>query len=396
MSRELFGVELGLRILSQNSMTGVCVLQGSAAPGGSGGFDDTAEVGSIYLRTNGTIYQKITSGTGADKWIRLANANDLLNLHWRGDKVTALTSTAAPAEDGTIDLSSVHLGGDETPFLGASDFAVGDCVLFGYGGTEKIARITDITGDVLTFTLDPADANYPVAALVANDAFLVKYYLPDSPDSQEATALVIYNGTDYVKIADVNWDLATGINLSSSYAAATGNPAPGDSVEAAIQKLDGNLDALTSAVGISQGASNMGAYTNSFLTANQSVKTNIQEISDAIGLQPHAEGIITEASVDELLVDAYQAAEWFLTATLDSNPAQRQTMSVAAHHDGTALADASNIDDTVYAKLKVGTAFNLTVKVDLNGTGATQKMRLRIAATAAVSVKVVRKAAIKF
>jgi hypothetical protein len=396
MSRELFGVELGLRILSQNSMTGVCVLQGSAAPGGSGGFDDTAEVGSIYLRTNGTIYQKITSGTGSDKWIRLANANDLLNLHWRGDKVTALTSTAAPAEDGTIDLSSVHLGGDETPFLGASDFAVGDCILFGYGGTEKIARITDITGDVLTFTLDPLDANYPVAALATNDAFLVKYYLPDSPDSQEATALVIYNGTDYVKIADVNWDLATGINLSSSYAAATGNPAPGDSVEAAIQKLDGNLDALTSAVGIAQGASNMGAYTNSFLTANQSVKTNIQEISDAIGLQPHAEGITTEASVDELLVDIYQAAEWFLTATLDSNPAQRQTMSVAAHHDGTTLADASNIDDTVYSKLKVGTAFNLTVKVDLNGTGATQKMRLRIAATAAVSVKVVRKAAIKF
>ena len=63
-------------------------------------------------------------------------------------------------------------------------------------------------------------------------------------------------------------------------------------------------------------------------------------------------------------------------------------MKVTALHDGTASADASNVDDTVHTKLSVGSNFNFVVSVDLNGTGGTQEMRLRASSsTAGVAVE---------
>ena len=67
MSRDLFKLEKGIHILSENANTGVMVLFGSGAPGGSG-LPDDAEQGSLYMRTDGGLYKKKTSGTGADKW----------------------------------------------------------------------------------------------------------------------------------------------------------------------------------------------------------------------------------------------------------------------------------------------------------------------------------------
>ena len=57
MSRELFGIEQGVHILAENGDTGVMLLFGAAAPGGSG-YPDSAEQGSVYYRTNGEHYQK--------------------------------------------------------------------------------------------------------------------------------------------------------------------------------------------------------------------------------------------------------------------------------------------------------------------------------------------------
>lgn len=393
MSRELFGLEQGIHILSENGDTGVMLIFGSAAPGSIGTFDDAAEVGSVYFRTNGQHYQKHTSGSGIDKWRRMANSDDLLNLSWRSDKVTVLTSTVAPIEGGTIDLSAVHFTDDDTPFLDGSDFSLGDYVLFGHGGTEEIHRVTNIVGDVLTFTKNAVHATYPVDPLSENDAFLVKHYLPDSPDAQEKQALVTFSGGVYVKLGDVNWDVATGINLSVGYVAGSGNITSSDTVESAIEKLDGNLDNTTLTIGRDiQSDTHMGSYTGGLLTTDQNIKTNIQELSDAIANQENTDGVTTEDTMDEILVDEVLAVEWFVTCCLVSNKSQRKTFKIVAHHNGiVGGADANSVDDNLFSKLKTGSIFNSVFSVDLNGVTTAQVMRLRASASAAIDVKVTRR-----
>jgi hypothetical protein len=67
MSRQLFAVEQGIQILSENGDTGVSLLQGAAQAGSVGTFDDAASVGSVYFRSNGEIYAKYLAGSGTDK-----------------------------------------------------------------------------------------------------------------------------------------------------------------------------------------------------------------------------------------------------------------------------------------------------------------------------------------
>ena len=47
-------------------------------------------------------------------------------------------------------------------------------VLFGSGGTEVAYRVSNIAGDVVTYTKDAAHATYPVQSLADKDLFVVK------------------------------------------------------------------------------------------------------------------------------------------------------------------------------------------------------------------------------
>jgi hypothetical protein len=388
MSRQLFAVEQGIQILSENGDTGVSLLQGAAQAGSVGTFDDAASVGSVYFRSNGEIYAKYLAGSGTDKWRRLANADDLTSLSFRSEKVVALTGDAAPSSGSTIDLSLNPFSDDDTPELTGSDFVAGEShILYGDGGTPKLMLVSAVSGTSIT-VVDVAAED----VLSANDVFVVRNYLPDSPNSQEGSALVNYNGTGYVKIGDVNWDFATGINLSSGYTPAAGDVGTNDTVESAIEKLDGNNDNLSSAVGIdSQTASDMGTYTGSLLNDNETVKQNLQQLETylegltniTIGSQI---GVTTEVTLDSMLVDEVEAAKWLVTASLDSTPANKKAVEVFAVHNGHASADASNVDETVYAKLRIGN-FQANIVVDLSGSGASQEMRLRVSAPSAVSFR---------
>jgi hypothetical protein len=75
---------------------------------------------------------------------------------------------------------------------------------------------------------------------------------------------------------------------------------------------------------------------------------------------------------------------------LDSNPAQKQAYEVYATHDGTLLVDAVDTDETIYAKLKVGAAFNAVITTDVSGAGASQMMNLKVSASAAITASVTR------
>lgn len=429
MARDFFRLEKGLHITGENSDAGIKVLFGSVAAG-SIAEHDQAEQGSVYHRTNGELYLKTLTGTGEDKWIRTATLNDVTNIRWRDEKVVALTQQAAPISGATIDLAATPLSDDEAPFLTGADFTAGvSHILFGKGGTPKIMLVSVVAGDVITLV----DA---VTPLQNNFAYIVANYLPDSPDSQEKQAIVLFNGTDYVKIADFNWEFADGIKMAAGYTAGSGDPSSSDTVQTAIQKVDGNVDALNSAVGVAQGATNMGAYTGStiltdsvsakqniqelgteakalrdslgntagsssmgvytgdILTDNVTAKQNIQELSSYIEdstKRTIATGVTTPVNLDSILVDGYEGAVWDVVAILESDRTRKQMLTIAATHNGTPTLDADATDDTVYSRLRVGATFSFNVDTILSGTGAAQVMALQVSASAAVTVKAVRR-----
>jgi len=84
------------------------------------------------------------------------------------------------------------------------------------------------------------------------------------------------------KMADVDFAFATGIDMSAGYAAANGTIAAGDSVEEAIQKLDGNQIDIISSLGVSQGDVDLGTFTGSTISDNITVKSALQELELAL------------------------------------------------------------------------------------------------------------------
>ena len=270
--------------------------------------------------------------------------------------------------------------------------------------------------------------------LVDNDSFVVRRYLPDTPAAQENMALVVYNGSTMLKLADVDWNFATGIELSSGYTSGSGDISSSDTVESAIEKLDGNVDNLTSAVGVSQGDTNMGTYTGSLINDNESAKQNIQQLESeaeairtlsgtssgdtdlgtfpggiiadnedikgaledlegAIEALPvpvsgEVTGITTITTINTFLVDSFDSAEWEIVVFEEATPANKKSLKISAVHDGTASADATDFDRSTFARNRVGSNFNAAFSIDLNGTGTSQTMRLRCSSsTAGVTVR---------
>lgn len=245
------------------------------------------------------------------------------------------------------------------------------------------------------------------------------------------------DGTFYVKTANIgatsDWTAFSGV-LSGGYAPVNGDPTAGDTFEEAIAKLDGNQDDIQTALGIAQGDVDFGTFTGAIIDDNQTAKAALQDLEDSMGnlvtltgvaldstdlgvftgtvisdnndikgalqeLETFAEsisggaivevtGLTTLQDVDTVLVDDVDAVEWEIVAFEESSPANKIFQKITALHDGTASADAVNVDDTVHTKLKLGANFNLVISVDLSGAGGTQEMRLRASsATAGVTIR---------
>ena len=425
MSRDLFGIELGLLLFKENGDAGVSIIRGSDLPG-LGQNEIDAAVGSLYIRDNGSHYVKKTAGSGTDKWVRQINQDDLNGISPRSEKIIAGSGDAAPVSGNEFTLP---FSDDDAPALTYLDFSIGDHVLYGVGGVPKLMRVTALNSVDDKITVVDADIQ-----LADNDYMIVQNYLVDSGDSQEKQAMVQYVDSSIIKIADFNWNFADGIGLQSGYSATTGDISSTDTVQSAVQKLDGNNDAQDSVLGTAQGASNLGSFTGliisdntnvktalqeleteadairvltgtalgslnlgtftgSIITSNTTVKTALQELETSIeniNVQKKLTGITTESTIDDVLVDSYHASKWLITASLDSSPGQVKAYEVFAIHNGTGVADATSVDDTTYARLRIGAAFDVVVKVDLDGTGASQKMRLRVSASNAVTVRAKR------
>lgn len=363
------------------------------------------------------------------------DTNDLIKI----DHDTAGSGNTIVVVDTDL-VSSLTAGGGASLSVQYRALTSGDYVLFDADGTTlptllKADVVTDGTGT--TFTASG------VIALSDNEMMIIRNYLPDSPHSQEAQAIVLFNGTSTVKVGDFNWDLATGINLSSGYSAGPGGEtvAAGNTLEAAISKLDGNqqeidtnvndlitlsgvaenstdlgtftgtiitdnttikaaiqeletdLDALQTLTGVAAEATDLGTFTGSIIPDTSTIKAALQALETAIEANDQgtteANNVTTTTVLDSVLVDSVYAVKWFIHATDEAGKAMG--WEVWAVHNGHAAADATAADFNVSSKLKIGAPITgAIVSVDLNGAAGAQVMRLNVEATGSTDFRAKR------
>ena len=476
MARVLHQIEKGLRISKENSDTEfIDFLFGSAAPGGDAGEQDAAPIGSLFLQQNGAsskLYQKVANAGNTSDWQENGASAAQIGV-WRPEDVQVVTNdtvTAGVARD----LTASPFADDEGTLLTASDFTVGQFGIFDADGTPVLLEVTNVSAPNVTF-----DTPVSAGALSANDTFITPNYLPDSPGDQEGQAIVNYNGSVMTKVGDIDWNFADGIYLAAGYTPASGDVGASDTVQSAIEKLDGNNDDQDTLLGTSQGdtdlgtfpgntiadgetvkgaltdlegayeetdanvddlitlsgvaenavdlgtfpgdiisdnntvkgaltevetelvdtrdnvddlitlsgaaenATNLGAFTGFgtiLYTATETIKSALQKVADFLGHLRSAEvtGVTTATTVDEVPVATYGACKWLVHAFEEATPANVKAVEVYAINDG------STADDTQYAKLKLGSNFNLDLSVDISGGN----MRLRAASsTAGITVR---------
>ena len=350
MSRDLFRVEKGIRIDGENVDVGVDILFGAGAPLGTSGETDDAGIGSIYMRTSdGTLFQKQTDTSSAGDWILNGGATATIGK-WRPETVSVVTNDTQGA--GVRDVVVSPFSDDDGTTLVPGDFVVGEYIISDADGSPALLEITNVSGDDVTFAAAGT-------ALATEDTFVAKFYLPD-PDGGENRAIVNYNGSVVVKLADIDWQFATGINLSGGYTPANGTVTSSDTVESAIEKLDGNQQDIQSASGLAQGDVNYGTFTGDSLADSQTSKQLFQRIETLLeqmrGVQ--VTGVTTAATIDSVPVASVNTVKWLVEAFEEATPANKKAWEVYA------MGDASDQDDSVYAKLSIGSNFNATLTVD--------------------------------
>lgn len=145
---------------------------------------------------------------------------------------------------------------------------------------------------------------------------------------------------------------------------------------------------LWNVIGVAVEAADMGTFTGSTLSDNQDIKTLLQELETAVeaitgDVRTQQSGVTAATTLDSVGVDTVLACEWEVHAREDASPANVKVFKIIAVHDGTAVADAVNVDDSVFAKLRLGSNFNTSVGVVLSGTGASQEMQLQVSSSTA-------------
>lgn len=338
MSRQNHAIEKALRIYKENSNTDfVDFLFGTAAPGGDAGEQDAAPIGSFYLRQNGAssgMYQKKANAGATGDW-ELNGASAATIGTFRGEKVRAVTNdtvTAGVARD----LVASPFADDEGTTLVAADFAIGEFIIADSDGTPVLLEVTAISAPSVTFST-PGSA----PTLSEGDTFVANNYLPDTPGDQEGQAIVHYNGSVIVKIGDVDWNFADGINMAAGYTAGSGDVSASDTVQSAIEKLDGNNDAQDSVLGTAQGAVDLGTFTGATISDNVSVKVALQELETAYEeTDQNVDDLITLSGVAENAVNLGS----FTGATISDN----NTIKGALQELETAYEETDqNVDDLI-------------------------------------------------
>lgn len=129
------------------------------------------------------------------------------------------------------------------------------------------------------------------------DMWAIKHDLTNR-SGQELTALYIYTTNGFVKFGEVTNDIATAIGLGAGYAAEKGIVSSADTVQQALQKIDGNVgtrvysapknvtngDSVSEQIEDIDTAIGSRTYTSQFeITNNESVASSLDALDKAIG-----------------------------------------------------------------------------------------------------------------
>jgi hypothetical protein len=98
--------------------------------------------------------------------------------------------------------------------------------------------------------------------------------------------------------------------------------------------------------------------------------------------------VTTSVALDSVKVDDYDLVRWIVHAKDGAGAVKVE--EIIATHDGISSADATNVDYSVYGKLRIGNIPGFAVSVSLSGTTTAQVMRLMVASTDAVAFKAIR------
>jgi len=83
-----------------------------------------------------------------------------------------------------------------------------------------------------------------------------------------------------IKIADFDMSSAATVKMASGYAPTSGNPTATDSIQGAIQKIDGNNDAQDTLLGTSQGDTGLGNTGWNLVNDNTTVKNTLETLDN--------------------------------------------------------------------------------------------------------------------
>jgi hypothetical protein len=336
MARQYYGVEKGLRIYAENSDNNVIVFTGSGAPAATAEFND-APIGSLYIREgSGELYQKAADTNSVGDWV-LNGGADIGT--WRPEKIRALSGDTGITSGVARDLTASPFSDDEGTQLSAADFAIGEYAII----DNVLYEVTDVSAPNVTFTTASP-------ALSEGDTFLAINYLPDSPDSQEGQAIVTYNGSAMVKIGDIDWNFATGIELAAGYSAGSGDVTASDSVQSALEKIDGNNDAQDTLLGTTQGAVDLGTFSGVTISDANSVKGALQELETAHEeVDQNVNDLITLSGVAENSTDLGTFTGSVITDNTTVKNALQELESKDEAQDGIITEIDANVDDLITA-----------------------------------------------
>jgi len=400
MSIDLFRVQHGLDI--ENDITGknANILVGDGIPGGDGDVQDSAPIGSFFLRTN-------TETDGLQVYWKHSNLNNS-SADWKQsadkDYVDAIAAGLSWREPVTVLDGTTYANSAAFPLTGVIDgvtLSAGDRVLF-----------TDVTAstDENIFIWDGSAWTEDTNAESDGDAVLVQ----DGSSSEEQW---VYDGTNWVQFGSSTG--ATELGFLRDYVGKTGPGAESptysstdvitqaDNLETAIGDLDdafgtgeitndGGNNALsddmswggsgtlevTDALNELNDAIGDRSYTSdNVVTDGEDVATSIDALDGAIGNIQNQSSVFTGSdvvatagvTVDTIpLADATEA-KWIIQVRENATPANRRATEVHALNDGNTL-----VDNTNYAVLKLGSAIaGLKISADVSGTD----MRLRVTST---------------
>ncbi len=383
----------------------VSFISGTGVPGGAGGEADAAGKGSLYLdESNGFQYQKSATGSGSDKWVKITNQADLdaakLSMPWRDpalvkdDTVHADLAAAETAMNGgTVDGVAVVEGSrilytnitgananihvvTGTPGTGATlvedgnDASLGDALLVTDGSSA---------GREFTYT---ASGWQPINKGALDEQGFIQTFIGKSANGTETPD---YASTHVVTDGD---PLETAIgDLDAEVGAAVTTPHVRTAGPISDQSINLNIKAIDDAIGADVTSS------KHTLAAN-SVNANLSILDDVLGdakTESKTDAVSTVTTLDSVLVDEVLGAEWTVHARSTATPEKIWMGKILAVHNGTATADADDIDFNSFAILRTGSAIpSLDFDVALNGTGAAQTMILQVSSGETIDIRITR------